>query len=313
MMVVTMKRKIGFFTGVLAIILLLLGAVKYIGGMKPKEGSLTVQSNQPASVFLDNKHIGRTPVQKYAVTPGDYSIRIVPESTVVPLASWQGSVKIFSGILTYVNITPAESEFATAVETMWLEKISSKVSELDVVTNPDSATISLDGVTKGITPLSLPNVAPGPHVLAFASPGFMSRSTKIQTTAGFKLSAVVKLAISGSPQEASPSPTPASGTPTPIGKTTPTPTGKLTPTPTKTATSVDPVKPFVTIKDTPTGFLRVRMEPKTSATESAQIKPGEKYSLLDSQPDAKGTTWYQIKYDGTNKGWISGQYATKTE
>ncbi|MDP1722003.1 MAG: PEGA domain-containing protein [Candidatus Gottesmanbacteria bacterium] len=306
-----MKRKIGFFTGVLAIILLLLGVAKYFGGMKPKEGALTIQSTQPASVFLDNKHIGRTPVQKYAVVPGDYTIRIVPESTVASLASWQGSVKIASDILTHVNINPAESEFATAVETMWLEKISSKVSELDVVTNPDSATISLDGQTKGITPLSLPSVAAGPHVLALASPGFVSQSIKIQTTAGYKLSAVVKLALSGSPQEASPSPTPASGSPTPTGKTTPTPTGKLTPT--KAVTSADPVKPFVTIKDTPTGFLRVRMEPKTSATESAQIKPGEKYSLLDSQSDAKGTTWYQIKYDGTNKGWISGQYATKTE
>lgn len=305
---VTMKRKIGFFTGILAIILLLLGVVKYFGGIKPKEGALTIQSSQPASVFLDNKHIGRTPVLKYSVAPGEYTVRIVPESTVVPLASWQGSVKITSGILTHVKISPAESEFATAVETMWLEKISSKVSEVDVVTNPDSATISLDGATKGITPLSLPSVAPGPHVLALASPGFVSQSIKIQTTVGYKLSAVVKLALSGSPQEASPSPTPVLGTPTPTGKTTPAPTGKLTPTPTKAASSADPAKPFVTIKDTPTGFLRVRMEPSTGASEAARINPGEKYHIEDEK-----TGWYQINYDTKNLGWISGQYATKTE
>lgn len=305
---VTMKRKIGFFTGILAIILLLLGVVKYFGGIKPKEGALTIQSSQPASVFLDNKHIGRTPVLKYSVAPGEYTVRIVPESTVVPLASWQGSVKITSGILTHVKISPAESEFATAVETIWLEKISSKVSEVDVVTNPDSATISLDGATKGITPLSLPSVAAGPHVLALASPGFVSQSIKIQTTVGYKLSAVVKLALSGSPQEASPSPTPVLGTPTPTGKTTPAPTGKLTPTPTKAASSADPAKPFVTIKDTPTGFLRVRMEPSTGASEAARINPGEKYHIEDEK-----TGWYQINYDTKNLGWISGQYATKTE
>ncbi|MEK7141229.1 MAG: PEGA domain-containing protein [Patescibacteria group bacterium] len=304
----TMKRKIGFFTGILAIILFLLGVVKYFGGIKPKEGALTIQSSQPASVFLDNKHIGRTPVLKYSVAPGEYTVRIVPESTVVPLASWQGSVKIASDILTHVKISPAESEFATAVETMWLEKISSKVSEVDVVTNPDNATISLDGATKGITPLSLPSVAAGPHVLALASPGFISQSIKIQTTVGYKLSAVVKLALSGSPQEASPSPTPALGSPTPTGKTTPVPTGKVTPTPTKTASSADPVKPFVTIKDTPTGFLRVRMEPSTGASEAARINPGEKYHIEDEK-----TGWYQIKYDTKNLGWISGQYATKTE
>lgn len=303
-----MKRKIGFFIGILVIILLLLGLVKYFGGMKPKEGFLTVHSAQSASVFLDNKHIGRTPVQKYSVAPGDFSVRIVPESTVTPLASWQGSVKIQSGILTFVNVTPGESEFATAVETMWLEKISSKVSELDVVTNPDSATISLDGASKGVTPLSIPNVTPGPHTLAIASVGFVSSNTKIQTTAGFKLSAVIKLALSGAPQEASPSPTPVVGSPTPTGKTTPAPTGKLTPTPTKAASSADPSKPFVTIKDTPTGFLRVRMEPSTQASEAARVNPGEKYHIEEEK-----TGWYQIKYDGTNKGWISGQYATKIE
>lgn len=300
-----MKRKIGFFVGVIVVILLVLGVAKLIGGAKPKDGALTVQSNPPASVFLDNKHIGRTPVTKYAVAPGDYTIRIVPEGTVAPLASWQESVKIASDILTYVNIVPAESEFATAVETIWLEKISSKNSEVNVVTNPDGATISLDGTTKGITPISIPNVSAGDHSLALASPGFLARSLKIKTTAGYKLSAVVKLALSGSPQEASPSPTPAAGTPTPTGKTTPTPA--------KATSSTDPIKPFVTIKDTPTGFLRVRMEPTTSATEAAQVKPSEKFSILDSKQDAKGTTWYQIAYDNTNKGWVSGQYVTKTE
>lgn len=289
-----MKRKIGFLVGILAVMGLVVGGVRFLGGGGSKQGVLKVASTPVASVFLDNKHIGRTPVE-ISVDKGDYTIRLVPESTVQSLASWQGSVKIAPDILTFVNASLAQSEFATAVEILWLEKITSKASEVAVTTNPDGATVILDGETKGITPLSTPNVPAGVHTVLITSPGFVSRSFKMKTTVSYKFNTIVKLALSGAtPAEASPSPTPQ-------------------PTPTKTAGATDPAKPFITIKDTPTGFLRVRMEPTTAATESAQVKPGEKYTILDNQKDAKGNTWYQIKYDVKNTGWISGQYAEKTE
>lgn len=293
-----MKRKIGFLVGLLLLIGAAIGGMKFLGG-GPKAGVLKVQSTPVASVFLDNKHIGRTPIET-KVAVGEYTIRLVPETATQSLASWQGSVKIASDVLTYVNASMGESEFATAVETMWLEKITSKLSEISITTNPDGATVSLDGETKGITPISIPNVAASDHSLAVASPGFLSRTMKVKTTAGYKLNAVVKLALSGEPvQESSPSPTPAE----------PPSTGKATPTPTSAAGGrSDPQKPFVTIKDTPTGFLRVRLEPTTSASEAARVNPGEKYHVEDEK-----SGWYQIKYDGKNTGWISGQYAEKTE
>lgn len=299
MIVGAMKRKIGFLVSILVLIVLLVGGVKLFSGGGSKEGVLKVASNPTASVFLDNKHVGRTPVET-KVTSGDYTIRLVPETTTQALASWQGSIKITPDILTYVNANLAESEFTTSVETMWLEKITSKLAEVAVRTNPDGAMASIDGETKGITPISIPNITAGDHALAIVSSGFLSRNIKIKTTAGYKLNAIVKLALSGESPEASPSPTPVVGTPTPSSKTTPTPT--------KTASTIDPTKPFVTIKDTPTGFLRVRMEPSTSASEAARINPGEKYHIEDEK-----TGWYQIKYDAKNLGWISGQYATKTE
>lgn len=294
MIVGGMKRKLGFLVGVLIVVSFIVGGVRFLGG-GPKEGVLQVQSTPTASVFLDNKHVGRTPVETNAAS-GEHTIRLVPETTTQTTASWQGSITVSREILTYVNASLAESEFATAVETMWLEKITSKQAEVAVTTNPDGATVSLDGATKGITPISIPDVTVGEHSLAIASPGFLSRTVKIKTTAGYKLNAVVKLALSGETSEvASPSPT-------------------AQPTPVKAdGGTADPTKPFVTIKDTPTGFLRVRMEPTTAATEAAQVKPGEKYTVFDSEEDAKGTTWYQIKYDGTSTGWISGQYATISE
>lgn len=300
MIVGAMKRKIGFFVSILVCIVLVVGGIKLFSGGGSKEGVLKVASNPTASVFLDNKHVGRTPVET-KVASGDYTIRLVPETTTQALASWQGSIKIAPDILTYVNANLAESEFTTSVEIMWLEKITSKLAEVSVRTNPDGAMASIDGETKGITPISVPNITAGDHALAIISSGFLPRNIKIKTTAGYKLNAVVKLALSGeTPPEASPSPTPVAGTPTPSGKTTPTPT--------KIASTTDPTKPFITIKDTPTGFLRVRIEPSTSASEAARVNPGEKYHVEDEK-----TGWYQIKYDTKNLGWISGQYATKTE
>lgn len=289
MIVGAMKRKIGFLVSILVLIVLVVGGVKLFSGGGSKEGVLKVASSPTASVFLDNKHVGRTPVET-KVASGDYTIRIVPETTTQALASWQGSIKITPDILTYVNANLAESEFTTSVETMWLEKITSKLAEVAVRTNPDGAMASIDGETKGITPISIPNITAGDHALAIISSGFLPRNIKIKTTAGYKLNAIVKLALSGeTPPEASASPA-------------------LTPTPTKIASTTDPTKPFVTIKDTPTGFLRVRMEPSTSASEAARVNPGEKYHVEDEK-----TGWYQIKYDAKNLGWISGQYATKTE
>ena len=66
----------------------------------------------------------------------------------------------------------------------------------------------------------------------------------------------------------------------------------------------EPEKPYVEIKETPTGWLRVRSAPSTNATESGQVKPGETYSYLEEEENG----WYKIEFEG-KPGWISGTYA----
>ena len=295
----TMKRKIFFFVGLLLLIAAIVGGISLIGGKSSKQGELRVDSQPVASIFLDNKHIGRTPY-KDKVAVGEYTIKLVPETTVGTPASWQGKIAVGANLLTYVNSVLSDSELTSAVDVLWLEKISSKTSEVSITTNPDGATMLIDNVTKGVTPLTVSDLAPGDHTLTVNSPGFVSRTLKTKTTAGYRLIASIKLALSGEP------------IPTPTKEATPssTLTGKTTPTKTATSSGTlqDPSKPFAVIKDTPTGFLRVRMEPSTSATESARVNPGEKYHIYDET-----SGWYQIIYSGTSKGWISGQYAEKVE
>ncbi len=312
-----MKRKILFLVGIIVVLIVGFVIVKFVSGAGQKQGELRVDSQPAVSVFLDNKHIGRSPY-KDKVNVGEYTIKLVPDSGVGAPVSWQGKITVGGNLLTYVNSTLSDSELTTAVDLLWLEKISSKKSEISVTTNPDGATVLIDNETKGITPLTVSDMSAGDHTLTINSPGFVSRTLKLKTTAGYKLIASVKLALSG---EVIPTPT-QEATPSPslTGKLTPTPktTGTPKPTPTKIATSSgtikDPPKPFVIIKDTPTGFLRVREETNTSANELGRVNPGEKYSYFDSKTaTGSSTLWYQIKYDGKNTGWISGQYAEKVE
>lgn len=293
-----MKRKFGFLVIFVVVTLIIFGAVRLLGSRAPKEGELRVDAAPTVSVFLDNKHIGRTPLRE-KVTAGEYTIRLVAETTTGEIAPWQAKISVGANLLTYVNAVLSESELSSAVDVLWLEKSVVGKPELSVITNPDGASVVLDDVTKGITPLTISDMTAGDHMLTVTSPGFLTRTMKVKLTAGYKLIASMKLALSagGVPQ---PEATPAATT-----STTPTPTLKSGAAATSSAT---PQKPYVLIKDTPTGFLRVRMEPSTAATEAGRVNPGEKYHLFNSQ-----TGWYQISHDGTNKGWISAQYADKVE
>lgn len=301
-----MKRKLLFLLGIFLLLIVIGGFIKLLNSRTPKEGELRVESAPVVSVFLDNKHLGRTPL-KEKLTTGEYTLRLVPESATSELAPWQGKVFIGANLLTYVNAVLSDSELSSAVDILWLEKSVAKKPELSVITNPDGATVVVDDTTRGVTPLTMQDIDVGEHSLTIASPGFLTRTMKIKLTTGFKLIANLKLALStaGDQPDAAASPSAeVSGTPTPTTK----PGVTKTPTPTGTAAKPDPQKPYALILDTPTGFLRVRMEPSTGATEAGRVKPGEKYHISDEK-----SGWYEISYDGTNDGWISGQYVDKVE
>jgi len=304
-----MKRKLLFLVILIGLVVGVAFLVKVLTNRGPKQGELRVDSAPAAAIFLDNKNIGRSPFTN-KVQSGSYTVKLVPDSTTTQLVPWEGKIVVGQNLLTYVNADLAQSELSSAVDVLWLEKISSKNSELSVTTSPDGATVMVDDITKGVTPLTLADITPGDHTVTVTSVGFLTRTLKVKMTAGYRLIVTMKLGLSasGAVPTASPSAIPvATGTPT--GKVTVTPTPK---TATSSANIPDPAKPFLTVKDTPTGFLRVRMEPGTGATEAGRINPGEKFTIVDTKT-VSDTPWYQIKYDGTNTGWISGQYAEKTE
>lgn len=293
-----MKKKLIFLLILTGFLGLVIGLVKLLSSRTPKIGVLKVNSSPVANIFINNKHIGKTPYED-KIDAAEYEIKLVPESTLVPSSSWQGKIKVDHNLLTFVNAELTDSEFTSAVEIIWLEKISAKNGQVSLTTQPDGASVSLDGELKGSSPLLLSDVTAGVHNILLVSPGFMSRSLKVKVTPGYKLLTTTKLALSSS------SAVESTAVSSPAAEILPEPLADDEKPATATAISTDPEKPYIEIKDTPTGFLRVRMEPNTSATEAAQVKPGDKFGVIEKSDNG----WYKIKYLGDDEGWVSGTYA----
>lgn len=303
-----MNKKIIFIVlAILAVALLFFGA-KFLLGKDSGPAVLKISANPAATIFLDGAYLGKTPYED-KVKSGEYTLKLAPDSGSKAIP-WEIKLKLNSGTMTFVNRDLSESELTSAGEVLTLEKISGQSAEMVVISTPDGATVNLDNNQRGVTPLSLPKIEPGDHDLLLSETGFSDRTLKIRTTPGFKLTASFQLALDSSATtvSASTSPTPATTSASPKPTATPRATVKSSGTPT-----VELPRPYVKILETnltceSTTCLNVRMEPNKSATISATVKTGETYSLLDQQ-----SGWYQIKYQGQNSGWISGQYAEKFE
>ena len=310
-----MKQKVVFLIGIVLLFVIIGIVITVVRSRAPKQGELKVESQPSASVFLDDKHIGRTPIGKtsYKIDSGEYTLKITPDTGTVTLANFQEKIKITPNTLTYVDVTLSESELTTSSYVLGLEKMTGNKAEISVVSTPDGANILLDDEPKGVSPMIISDLTPGDHTLSIISRGFTQRTIKIKLNAGYRLIAGVRLALApggssvATDVTATPSATTTPAKPTPKGSPSVTPTGSPKVTSTK-AIVADPAKPYALIKDTPTGFLRVRGDAATTSAELARVKPGEKYTIIEEKSD-----WFKIQLEATKSGWISSQYAQKVD
>ncbi len=281
-----MKSKLSLLL-ILILLFVVFVAVRFFIFDKQNEyGKLKVISSPTASVFLNSSTVGKTPFEdKYKV--GEYLLKLIPEGTATDTASWNGKINIYKNSLTYVNRELGSSDIASAGEiftTMKMTKkpLNAQSGEIYVETEPQGAIITLDNDEKGVAPLILDNVQRGDHELSVFMPGFFRRTQKINVDAGYRVNAAFKLAIDQSSSLA-----------------------KASDDKTKTASSSGGTteKIYVKIRDNPQGWLRVRVDGAIDATESAKVKPGERYEFLDEK-----TGWFKIKYNNNTEGLVSGEF-----
>lgn len=287
----------------------------------PTLAALKINSDPQATVFIDGTQVGITPFFDDKIKAGEHAVKLVPGSGEVNFGVLEKKVSLVSTALAVIDYSFKEKQSETYGQILSLEKITSRdKAALSVISIPDQAVVKINNDPKGFTPLLLENFDPGSYQIVVSSPGYEEKAiSPVNLIAGYKVKIEVKLAQKMEGIEESTSSGEALGvgdsaaldspTPTQAPKTTPTPTptgtkAKISPTPTS-ASREEIEKPYIKIKDTPTGFLRVRSTPDSSAdNEIGRADPGDTYPYLNEQQNG----WYKISFED-KEGWVSGTYA----
>lgn len=286
-----MRKFRAIFLILIVAVVIIAGVFFLVGYFRPKGAGILIETNPAASVVIDGEQLGRTPY-KETRKPGEVLVKLIPESFDKPLAPYETRVVLVSGIETVIRRDFGESEEDSSGETLSFERVGSDEASLSLVSIPDSAQITIDGSTKAFAPYKTSAIAEGNHTVAVSLPGYFERAISLKTVKGYKLTAIVKLAVSEELVEEEE-----------IVK------GIF-------EEELKPKAVEIIILETSVGFLRVRNEPSTLGKEVGRVEPGDVFELLEE--DEK-TGWFKIEYEeGEGEeagptGWISSQYAEKLD
>lgn len=278
-----MKRFFLFLAPIVLGFLVFLTFVFFFDGSRNGYGALQVTAVPVSDVYLNGKLVGKTPLCKCEgkdrLLAGDYTVRLVPLAG-DNLFPYEEHITITKGILTVVDRTLGAGEFSTGSVITLSPLADPKAIQLFVSSFPSRVDVTLDGNSVGATPILLKQLTDSDHELVLTKDGYNSKKVHVHTVAGYQLKALITLGLVA--QNATEAANLQNASLTPAQKAT------------------------ITILDTPTGFLRVRAEPSLSASETAQVKPGDTFDFVDQQDG-----WYEVKLSDGSIGWISTQYAQK--
>jgi len=274
-----MGKKIALVLGLGALVFAAL-----FGFSRLKKGKAAIQINTipTATVFIGGNQVGMTPYESDDIKPGEVDIKLVPEGGSANV--WERRLTINPNTRLIIERQFSDNSEKEESKILYLEKMNDKnKAGLMLVSVPSGASVAVDGQMKGNASVQLDDVGAGDHKILVTHPGYETKEVLARTLAGYRLVIEVKLA-KGETLAEQPEETNDSAKKEPSG----------------------PESPYILIEDTPTGWLRVRLEPSLSATEAAKVDPGQRFALLDEEEG-----WYKIEYKEGEEGWVSSRYAEK--
>lgn len=185
-------------------------------------------------------------------------------------SAWQGQITLIAGTVAVVNRDLAQDIASSAGEILTLNKGKG----LTIISNPTGASVEIDGKAFGNTPTTI-DITPGEHTILISHSNYLKRSIRAEMPVNFNLTVSVDLALSEADL-----------------------TTIVTPTTTQT--------PEVIVKNTPTGFLRVRDKPNLNGKEIARVKPGDRLILLEELG-----SWDKVRLSDNTEGFVSSLYVEK--
>ncbi len=140
-------------------------------------GTIVVSSTpQDALVYLDGSLKGTGSVTLYDVSPGEHSVKV----TKTLYNDYGTDIRVAAGSISYVNavLTPVSGTILAS-------------------SNPAGASVLLDGMDKGISPVTLTGISSGSHTVSFTKTGYAPASRVVTMTAGQTMEISVDLTKTG--------------------------------------------------------------------------------------------------------------------
>lgn len=285
------------------------------------QAGLHIESNETATIYLDGKHVGNTTFDQQELKAGQYSLKLVSEKN--PNKQWQTNIRLTSKVITVVSYNFADHPDQGSYYVLQLEKLANQNnSEIAFITQPDNVIITLDGQPKGLSPVTLEQIAPGEHQVLLSAPAHQEMTIPARSLVGYSLlinAQLARLADIPAPQvnedataSAQVEPATPSASPTTSAQTktaTPSPQPTVASKPAAATSSAAPAikPPYVIVQETGTGWLRVRSS--AGGDEVAKIDTGEQFAFIESD----NTGWYKIEYAPGKQGWVVARYVKLVE
>ena len=265
-----MKKIIVWLLILLSIVVLLVryssNLAEVLLNIKQRGGVSILSTPTDATVYLDNKEVGKTPFEDKNLDIRQYSIKIDKDGF-----SWQGMISLTPQTMVIINRDLASEQASSSGEILTLDKGRG----ITIISNPAGAEVEVDEKSYGKSPISL-NIQSGEHTILLSHPNYLKRSIKAILPDNYNLTISVDLALSEADL-------------------------------TSASAAVITQSPQVVVKQTPTGFLRVRDQGSLVGKEIGKVNVGDKLTLLE---ELEG--WDRVRLQDGTEGFVSSSYVEKS-
>ena len=188
-----MRSLLSFTAGIVFVSLVVFFVFNFIQNkLTPRIGQLSLNiSNQKSQVLLDDELIGTTPLYRKDLPLGDHRITIKPENSGSSESFWNTTTTLTKSTVSTIDLDLAPNLLFSAGESLYFQPGNKTLS---ILSPPEKATVLVDKKEIGKTPLQF-SLGKGVHQITLKKAGYLDREIPVNIEEGYKLSAVVYLAL----------------------------------------------------------------------------------------------------------------------
>jgi len=246
-----------------------------------KKSAIEINSYPVAKVYLDGKEMGMTPYKNRSLLPKEVEVKLVTNDN-----QWSKKIKLQNNISTVVDWEFGKNNEESGGYILYLEKTGDKnKAGIMINTTPAKSTVVIDNEVKGLSPIRLSDIGEGDKHLTLNFPGHKTVDIFMKSVLEYQL--VVDAVL-------------------PHEEVVVEKEEEKTENPDLIVNNTPIVN--IKIKETETGWLRVRETSSSAGKEIGRVYPGEVYPMIEEKTD-----WIRIDLGDSKNGWISASYGEKNE